>query len=115
MNLPVMEDDDVIISETTEEEISLWKNAPSKKRKSDSSNELINQLAQTQSRKLDLLEQLVATPSEQSELDLFFASICKTVAKLNALEQAQLKMEIIKSVNTAEISHLRSLSVDDEI
>lgn len=51
------------------------------------------------------------TSKVKSELDLFFESICKTVEKLGALDQAMVKMGILKIVNQAEIAFIKSIEV----
>lgn len=69
---------------------------------------LTQHLKDSQNKKMELLEKMIAAPQEQSELQLFFASICKTVEKFTLLDQAIIKMDIIKIVNEMEISHLKA-------
>lgn len=73
----------------------------------DSLKLIVNEMKDTQSRKIELLEKIVETP-EKSELELFFGSICMTVQKLTPLEQAKTKMKILEIVNKAEIQHIQS-------
>lgn len=89
---------------------SIVETVPKRKRTSSSSGDIkcfVDEFKGTQSRKLELLEKIIETP-EKSELELFFASICKTVQKFTPLEQAKIKMKITETVNVAEIKHLET-------
>lgn len=83
---------------------------PMKRRRSSSTGDqtrIFESIAKTMkenhSKKLDMLEKAM---KPQSELELFFASMCKSVEKLDAIEQIKVKMEISRIVNNAELSSL---------
>lgn len=114
MSLPVFMDDsdagELVLSEDIEEDISQDQRPASKLRKTDPSNdlkEIAQQMRNSQTRKLDIIEKMIATPP-QSDLELFFASMCKTVEKFSPINQAEIKMNVTKLVNEAEILHLRT-------
>lgn len=71
---------------------------------------IAQQIKDAQARKMELLEKMVTSNGnqEQSELQLFFASMCKTVEKFTPLNQAKIKMQITKIVNEMEILHLET-------
>lgn len=73
-------------------------------------NTFVSEMKESQSKKIELLGKIVDTPAK-SELELFFASICKTVEKLTAIEQAKLKMKISTIVSEAEIAFIESCDV----
>lgn len=60
-------------------------------------------MKESQSKKIEIFQQIM---HPKSELELFFASICKTVEKFGALEQAKTKVAISQIVSQMEISHL---------
>lgn len=84
----------------------------SKRRRMNEQNRSLETIAQhlkqSQSKKMELLEKMIGTPQEQSDLQLFFASICKTVEKFTALDQATIKMEVTKIVNEMEVMNLKA-------
>lgn len=45
----------------------------------------------------------------QSELELFFASACKTVEKFTPLAQAKVKFEVNKIISQAEFDYLQNI------
>lgn len=84
---------------------------PLKRRRSSSSNEqmkffemLAKNMQENQSKKMEIFQQAI---NPQTELELFFASLCKTVEKFDALEQAEVKIQLTNSiVSQAELAHL---------
>lgn len=68
---------------------------------------MFNDIKETQTRKMNLLEKFVEMPQQNSELELFFLSICKTVEKFTPLQQAKIKMSILEIVNKAEILNIQ--------
>lgn len=86
------------------------------KRKRSNSNgsehlKIIENIAKTtkenQTKKMEMFHQAV---QPQSELELFFSSICKTVEKFNDLTKARLKIEISKVVSEEELKHLQNIN-----
>lgn len=69
------------------------------------------EMKENQNKKFELLEKLSQAP-EQSDLELFFSSVCKTVQKFSAKDQALIKMRIHQIVNEKEISYLESLPLE---
>lgn len=43
----------------------------------------------------------------QSELELFFASMCKTVEKFDPMEQAKIKIEVSRIISNTELAHIQ--------
>lgn len=69
--------------------------------------ECVEFIRQNSAAKFDLLKTVVERSHReetQSELELFFKSICKTVEKFNALEQAKTKIEITNIVSNIQIA-----------
>lgn len=89
-----------------------------KRRRSSSTGERIKMvetftktLKDNHIQKMHMLQQAVESSNKpQSELELYFSSICKTVEKLPPLEQAKLKMQISNIVCQAELSQLQSVA-----
>lgn len=57
----------------------------------------------------EIIQQILADPKPQSELELFFCSICKTVEKFSPIEQARIKMQISQLVSQSEVAQLEKL------
>lgn len=88
---------------------------PIKRRRSSSTGDqmkiyetLAKTLNETHSQKLNLIHQAIESTKSQSELELYFSSICKTVEKLSPIDQAQIKLQISNIVSQAELAQLRS-------
>lgn len=64
-------------------------------------------MKENQTKKLDLIQQII---QPKTEIDLFFASISKTVEKFSPLEQAKVKISISNIVSEMEISHLENIA-----
>lgn len=62
-------------------------------------------MKETQAKKMEIFHQL---NQPKTELELFFASMCKTVEKFSHLNQAKVKISISKVVSEMEISHIES-------
>lgn len=70
-------------------------------------DEYMEVIKQNSVAKFDLLKTVVERGQRdetESELGLFFKSICKTVEKFNAIEQAKIKIEITTLVSNMQIS-----------
>lgn len=63
---------------------------------------ITKEIKENQTKKFDLFQQF----TKQSELELFFSSLCKTVEKFTAIEQAKIKIELSNIVGQHELSHL---------
>lgn len=109
-----MEDDDaadeIALVEDDEEENDFR----SHKRKRNTSNseqmkifEVITKtLKENNSKKIEMFQKMQA--DSQSELELFFSCICKTVEKFSPIEQARVKMQISKTVSQCELARLET-------
>lgn len=87
--------------------------APMKRRRSSSSGDQLKVIAHALKengiKRNEIIQQIMEPArKEQTELELFFCSICKTVEKLSPLEQAKLKMQISNLVSHAELSQLEN-------
>lgn len=90
------------------------------KRKRTSSNgeqiKIFESIAKTfkdnQTKKFEIFQQAMRP---QTELELFFASMCKTVEKLGPVEQARVKFEISRIVGNAEIDNLQRMHTQSEV
>lgn len=90
-------------------------NVPFLKRRRSSSNsdqmKIFETIAKTikenHSRKIELINQM---QKPQNELELFFASMCKTVEKFDALDQAKIKFEISQMVSQYEMTQIQAAS-----
>lgn len=87
---------------------------PMKRRRSSSTGEqtrMFENIAKTikenHNKKIEILEQAM---KPQSDLQLFFASMCKSAEKLDPIEQIKVKMEISRIINNAELSQLEKRS-----
>lgn len=112
-------DDDIIEREIEIHDIDATQptdaTQPSKRKRSLSNSsdhlKLIENIAKSikenQSKKLEIFQQAV---QPQSELELFFAAICKTVEKFDPMAKAKLKIEISHIVSQAELDHLNNIS-----
>lgn len=63
---------------------------------------ITKEIKENQTKKFDLFQQF----TKQSELELFFSSLCKTVEKFTAVEQAKIKIELSNIVGQHELAHL---------
>lgn len=84
----------------------------SKKRRSNNGDQLkvfqtiADDMKQNQVKKMEMLQQVM---QPKSGLELFFASICKTVEKFSPLDQAKIKSAISGVVSDMEIANLENL------
>lgn len=85
----------------------------SKKRRSNNNEQIkifetiAKDMKENQMKKMEFIQQ-IAQP--KSALELFFASICKTVERFNPLEQAKIKISISNIVSEIEISRLENVA-----
>lgn len=100
------------IDESSIDSISDISIEPISKRPRKNSNEKIklfesvaNDLKENQNKKMEILHQFV---QPKTELELFFASLCKTVEKFSPLEQAKVKISVSRIVSETEISNLEN-------
>lgn len=98
-------DDDSIAIEDEE-------NQPMKRRRSSSNGEqskifenIAHTLKENNFKRNELIQKILADSKAQSELELYFGSICKTVERFSLIEQARVKMQISQIVSQAELSH----------
>lgn len=108
------DDDSILISEDTDVDSS-FEPKPKKKQKCNSDQfklfqDIANDMKQNQNRKMELLQQ-VCMP--RSELELFFASMCKTVEKFTPLDQAKVKSTISRIVGEIEIENLEKKALEE--
>lgn len=89
--------------------------APVKRRRSSSTGDQMKlfetfakSLKDNHSQKMCMLQNAMETTKPQTELELYFSSICKTVEKLHPIEQSKIKMQISNIVNQAELAQLQS-------
>lgn len=82
-----------------------------KKRRSNNNDQLrifkniANDMKENQNRKVELLQQVM---QPKTELELFFASICKTVEKFTPLDRAKVKAAISRIVGDMEIANIEN-------
>lgn len=69
-------------------------------------------LKESQSKKLELIQQVVRP---QSDLELFFASMCKTVERFDLIEQAEIKIEVSRIVSNSELAHLEKANNQNRV
>lgn len=62
-------------------------------------------IKENHSKKIELINQM---QKPQNELELFFASMCKTVEKFDALDQAKIKFEISQIVSQYEMAQIQA-------
>lgn len=86
---------------------------PMKKRRSTPNGDPMKILGNISQTFRELVNQVLISKEEQTELDLYFSSICKTVKKLDALEQVKIKMQISQIVNQAELEQLSHSKQND--
>lgn len=85
----------------------------SKKRRSNDNEQIkifeniAKEMKENQMKKMEFIQQIA---QRKSALELFFASICKTVEKFNPLEQAKIKISISNIVSEIEISRLENVA-----
>lgn len=106
------EENDMNHENPSDEDEPLFK--PKKKRRKNSNGEQMkvlenftNNFKETQAKKLELFQKAI---QPHTELELFFSSICKTVEKLNPIDQAKLKNQISNIVTEFELTHLEKIS-----
>lgn len=111
----VLPEDDAITIGSNSDDEEIENKPPLKRRRRSSGGEqfkMYESIAQSikdnHSKKLDLMQQAIQSNKPQTELELYFMSICKTVEKLSALEQAKIKMQISNIVSQSELAHLQS-------
>lgn len=120
MDLPIEFEDDqdfIILSEEEINTIDRTDKHPPKRQKSNPAGDqtkqiqlLTREFGDSQRKKIDLLERIVSAP-QQNELELFFASICKTVEKLTAIDQVKIKMKVTQIVHDIELARLQTYSI----
>lgn len=69
-------------------------------------------LEENQSKKFELIQQVMRP---QSDLELFFASMCKTVEKFDLIEQAKIKIEVSRIVSNSELAHLEKANNQNRV
>lgn len=86
---------------------------PMKRRRSSSNSEHMKMLEtvtrcikDNNSKKLEMFQQAI---QPQTELELYFASICKTVEKFQPMAQAKIKMEINQLIGRYEMEHFSNV------
>lgn len=90
----------------------------SKKRRSNNNDQLkifeniAKDMKDSQNKKMEFIQQFV---QPKTELELFFASLCKTVEKFNPLAQAKAKISISNIVSQMEIEHLENMMTVEAI
>lgn len=65
-------------------------------------------MKENHAQKLELLQKSIEPIKQQTDLELFFGSICKSVEKLHPIEQTRIKMQISQIVGQAELAQLQS-------
>lgn len=102
----------VTISDEEDKSDELQLMVPHKRRRSSSSSDQFKMyesfaktMRENHSAKMNLIQQL-QTPKEQTELERFFASVCKTVERFPALDQVKAKMKISQIVSEMEFAQL---------
>lgn len=85
---------------------------PTKRRRTSSNGEQMKifetftkTIQENHVKKLEMFQQVM---KPQSEMELFFASLCKTCEKFNPIEKAKLKMELSRIVSQMELEHLQN-------
>lgn len=85
---------------------------PIKRRRSSSTGDQLKifesvakALKDNQNQRMGMYQSTVEVP--QTELELYFSSICKTVEKLPPIEQTKIKMQVSNIVNQAELAQLQ--------
>lgn len=73
---------------------------------------LAKSIQESHSKEMEMFQQVI---KPQSEMDLFFSSICKSVEKFNAIEQAKIKIEINRIVSQMEMNHLQNVASNQQI
>lgn len=114
-----VDDDQVIFCEEDSNGSSSSSMPPIKRRRSNSNSEqmklfenITRTIKENHSKKMELFQQSM---QPQSELELFFASACKTVEKLKPLAQARVKFEVNKIISQAEFDHLENIASEEVI
>ncbi|XP_055308526.1 uncharacterized protein LOC129572566 [Sitodiplosis mosellana] len=87
---------------------------PRVKRRRSSSNsdhlKFMENIAQTMkennTKRNEILQHMLTEQKPQSELELFFSSICKTVEKFSPIDQVRVKMQINQMVSETELAIL---------
>lgn len=99
---------DILDSECSQD--SSFTGSFSKKRRSNNDQlkvfeNMAKDMKESQMKKMEFIQQIV---QPKTELELFFASACKTVERFTPLEQAKVKMSVSKIVSEMEFSHLEN-------
>lgn len=71
---------------------------------------IAQQFKENNTKRNELLQQMLVEPKVQSELELFFSSMCKTVEKFAPLDQVRIKMQISQMVSQTELAQLEQLN-----
>lgn len=69
-------------------------------------------MKQNQNKKMDFSEKVL---QPQNEMELFFASMCKTVQKFTPLNQAKTKLAIFRIVGDMEIANIENAIATREL
>lgn len=69
---------------------------------------LAKSMKENHAQKLELFQKTMESTKPQTELELYFSSICKSVEKLDPIEQTRIKMQISQMVGQAELTQLQS-------
>lgn len=109
-NIDIEKNEQNIDDQTEEEDIR-----PIKRRRSSSNGDqsklfeyITSTIKESNLKRNEILQQILVEPKGQTELELYFSSICKTVEKLTPLQQAKIKMQISQIVSQAELAQFEN-------
>lgn len=89
---------------------------PMKRRRSSSNGDqlkIFENIAQSikdnSCKRNEIIQKILSDSKQETELDLFFGAICKTVSKFSPFDQAKIKMKISNIVSETELAHLERM------
>lgn len=92
---------------------------PLKRRRSSSNGDQIRifeniaqSIKENGTKRSEMIQKILSDSKQETELELFFGSICKTVSKFTPFDQAKMKMRIQNLVSETELAHIERMEQD---
>lgn len=89
---------------------------PLKRRRSSSNGDqmkifenIAHSIKENNSKRNEIIQKMINESKPETELELYFGAICKTVSKFSALEQAKIKMKFNNIVSETEMAYLERI------
>lgn len=92
---------------------------PMKRRRSSSNGDqlrifenIAHSIKENGAKRSEIIQKILSDSKQETELELFFGSICKTVSKFTPFDQAKMKMKIQNLVSETELAHIERMEQD---